>query len=355
MSYFHVQSPRQQKPRPEHAPSEFYQGPIATTVDHQLVLRFAAARQNVLPRLSRSLDKLLLQNSTNSKQTNVDDTFDIFSALGLEEKNTTNHSNSNSNSPTAASTAATTNTTHATHATHTTTANRSKNQRKRKKINHGESKNDLQRGHGIFAQGPGGSKIRLDQYGGQLRRRRHHITELRGHMLGEILATTQDRSKFLVLRDFQLPEIIARWQKYFLRAVVRTWRNIVVLAKEDMLRYRKMFIKSDREIMKRALKILRHEAELAMAQRANHELNNHSREDEEKNQMIRDLKSKSKVARAKIISLELQNDSLLEERSELRIEIAKWMELAKGKGVESVGVATTPGAVVGEQSTLSVV
>ena len=35
--------------------------------------------------------------------------------------------------------------------------------------------------------------------------------------------------------------------------------------------------------------------------------------------------------------MKLQNDSLIEERNELRAEVAKWMELAKGKGKEGGG------------------
>ena len=214
--------------------------------------------------------------------------------------------------------------------------------RSKRNINYGKSKADLTRGIGVYATGPGGQRIRLDQYSGQIRRKRHHILELRGHTLGGILADKQDQSRFLVLRDFQMPEIIARWQKYFLRAVLRVWHNVVVLAKEDMLRYRKMFIKSDRELKKRVIQVLRHEADLAMAQRANSQLNNHSREDEEKNQKIKDLQSKAKEQRAKITSLELQNDSLKGECDELKQEIKKLMAAAVGKKIIVNPTAVVP-------------
>ena len=139
-----------------------------------------------------------------------------------------------------------------------------------------------------------------------------------------------------------MPEIIARWQKYFLRAVLRVWHNVVVLAKEDMLRYRKMFIKSDRELKKRVLKVFRHEADKCMSQRANSQLNNHSIEDEEKNQKIRDLSANAKKTRAQIVSLELQNDSLVNECDELKQEVKRLMEKLKGK---QQPVATIPKSV----------
>lgn len=285
--------------------------------DRRLLLKYTKQR-NILPRLSASLDNLLQTNKhKQNTPSNPEEHIDVIAALGIVPVV------GNDTKPEVATQLSV--------------------PRHRRVINYGSSKKDLTRGIGTKLRGPGGSKMRLDQYSGKVRRRRHYISQLRGHTLGNILAETQDRSKFLVLRDFQMPEIIARWQRYFLRAVLRTWRRLVELAKEDMLRYRKMFVKSDRELMKRALKVLRHEADLAMAQRANSQLNNHSREDDEKNQRLREYKAKAKVSRAKIVSLELQNDSLVEERNELRAEVAKWMGLAKGKGKEGESAAAGGG------------
>jgi hypothetical protein len=310
MSYYHIQSPRQEDDdyyHAQHHEQEHYSAATTDVPDHKLILNFSA-KKNVLPRLSRSLDKILQSNDTiikRRKDGTNNNNIDVIAALGLPETKK-----------------------------HDEETNKKKQSvpRRKRVINYGESKKDLTRGNGTKVRGPGGSKMTLDQYGGKIRRRRHHIMQIRGHTLGGILAEKQDRSKFLVLRDFQLPEIIAKWQKYFLRAVIRTWHHVVEVAKEDMLRYRKMFIKSDRELKKRAFKVLRHEADLAMAQRANSQLNNHSLEDEEKNNLIRDFKAKAKVSRAKIISLELQNDSLMEEKEQLKKELAKWMEIAKGGG-----------------------
>ena len=304
MAFIQVHSPRQPGAITDFQQESAENG-ITIVPDRRLLLKYTKQR-NILPRLSASLDNLLQTN--NHKQntpSNPDEHIDVVAALGIVPVV------GNDTKPEVATQLSV--------------------PRRQRVINYGASKKDLTRGIGTKLRGPGGSKMRLDQYSGKVRRRRHYISQLRGHTLGNILAETQDRSKFLVLRDFQMPEIIARWQRYFLRAVLRTWRRLVELAKEDMLRYRKMFVKSDRELMKRALKILRHEADLAMAQRANSQLNNHSRADDEKNQRLREYKTKAKVSRAKIISLELQNDSLVEERNELRAEVAKWMGLAKGK------------------------
>ena len=60
---------------------------------------------------------------------------------------------------------------------------------------------------------------------------------------------------------------------------------------------------------------------------ANSQLNNHSIEDEEKSKKIRDLVAEEKRQRAKITSLELQNDSLTEERGELLSEVKRLMGL----------------------------
>jgi len=294
--------------------------PLATKVpDHQLVLKFTR-HKNILPRLSAKLDSALLQNIKNRQEqtetaTDSVDVIDPIEALGLLPE---------------------------TNQKETKQVKKKSVPRSKRHINYGKSKADLTRGIGVYATGPSGQRIRLDQYGGQIKRRRHKILELRGHLLGDILADKQDKSRFLVLRDFQMPEIIARWQKYFLRAVLRVWHNVVVLAKEDMLRYRKMFIKSDRELKKRVLKVFRHEADKCMSQRANSQLNNHSIEDEEKNQKIRDLSANAKKTRAQIVSLELQNDSLVNECDELKQEVKRLMEKLKGK---QQPVATIPKSV----------
>ena len=276
--------------------------------------------KNILPRLSAKLDSALLQNIKNRQEqtetaTDSVDVIDPIEALGLLPE---------------------------TNQKETKQVKKKSVPRSKRHINYGKSKADLTRGIGVYATGPSGQRIRLDQYGGQIKRRRHKILELRGHLLGDILADKQDKSRFLVLRDFQMPEIIARWQKYFLRAVLRVWHNVVVLAKEDMLRYRKMFIKSDRELKRRVLKVFRHEADKCMSQRANSQLNNHSIEDEEKNQKIRDLSANAKKTRAQIVSLELQNDSLVNECDELKQEVKRLMEKLKGK---QQPVATIPKSV----------
>ena len=318
--FYQVQTPREEL-RTNAASHE--SAGAALVPDHQLVLRFTSHRR-ALPRLSAKLDQVLLKNNANQNMEEMDDNdIDPIAALELPETlSEEKKPNKNKGVP-----------------------------RSKRSMNYGQSKADLTRGVGMYATGPGGQRIRLDQYGGQLRRRRHRVLELRGHTLGGILSETQDLSRFLVLRDFQMPEIIARWQKYFLRAVLCTWHHVVVQAKEDMLRFRKMFIKSDRELMKRAIRVLRHEADSAMAQRANSQLNNHGIEDEEKSKKIRDLVVEEKRQRAKITSLELQNDSLTEERGELLSEVKRLMGLLAKSGTSSTTSSTTSGIDAAATST----
>ena len=134
-------------------------------------------------------------------------------------------------------------------------------------------KKDLSRGTGVLAAAGGGFRMPLDAYGSQLLRRRHRILEVRGRVLGEVVATQRDLTRFLALRDVQMWTIEARWKQAYLRTVLRAWWSLVEQIKADTVRFRKLFIKSDMDIMKKCFKVLRHAADMGMAQRANAALN----------------------------------------------------------------------------------
>ena len=190
-----------------------------------------------------------------------------------------------------------------------------------------QMRKDLNRGCGIVVAKGGGLRKQLNTYGNEIQRRTTRILEMRGHVLGKIVAEQRDMARFLALRDVQMWVIVRRWTRQLMRVNLRAWYGLVKQAKEDAERFRKLFVKSDRQRLKKCFKVLRHAADMGMAQRANAELNNQSADAEQQSQKIRDLEGRAKESRHKISSLEYQLESMAQERDEVKDQVKQLREL----------------------------
>ena len=186
---------------------------------------------------------------------------------------------------------------------------------------------DLNRGSGIVVAQGGGLRTPLNKYGKEVKRRAQRILEVRGRVLGGIVAEQRDFARFLALRDVQMWVIVRRWTRQIMRVNLRGWHGLVVQAKEDAERFRKLFVKSDHQRLKKCFKVLRHAADMGMARRANAELNNQSADADKQSQKIRDLEGRAKESRHKISSLEYQLDSMKQERDDVKDEVKQLREM----------------------------
>ena len=196
---------------------------------------------------------------------------------------------------------------------------------------------DLNRGSGIVVAQGGGLRTPLNKYGSEVKRRTQRILEVRGRVLGGIVAEQRDLARFLALRDVQMWVIVRRWARQLMRVNLRAWHGLVEQAKEDAERFRKLFIKSDRQRLKKCFKVLRHAADMGMARRANAELNNQSADADKQSQKIRELEGRAKESRHKISSLEYQLDSMKQERDDVKDEVTQLREMldkAKARELE---------------------
>ena len=188
-------------------------------------------------------------------------------------------------------------------------------------------KKDLNRGSGIVVAQGGGVRKPLNKYGNEVKRRVKRILEIRGRVLGEIVAEQKDLARFLALRDVQMWVIVRRWTQQLMRVNLRAWHSLVVQAKEDAERFRKLFVKSDRQRLKKCFSMLRHAADMGMAQRANAELNNQSADADKQAQKVRDLESRAREYRHRISSLEYQLDTMKQECEDVKDEVKLLREM----------------------------
>ena len=85
--------------------------------------------------------------------------------------------------------------------------------------------------------------------------------------------------------------------------------------------------------------MLRHAADMGMAQRANAELNNQSADADKQAQKVRDLESRAREYRHRISSLEYQLDTMKQECEEVKDEVKLLREMLDKQKAREVELA----------------